>query len=95
MMDNQNEYNALRAFFRAKGGEVGGFAYGARMHRLFAQLEPSIIVTEQNLADRLRYILRSNIFDVAELERPRREAILSWVENSMAEDANPQAWMPP
>ncbi|CAG5055759.1 unnamed protein product [Parnassius apollo] len=32
------------------------------MHRLFAELEPSLIVTEQNLADRVRYILRSNIY---------------------------------
>ncbi|CAG4932180.1 unnamed protein product [Parnassius apollo] len=66
--------NALRAYFRAKGGEVGGLAYRARMHRLFAELEPSITVTEQNMADRVQYILRSNIFNVAELERLRREA---------------------
>ncbi|CAG4958338.1 unnamed protein product [Parnassius apollo] len=60
--------NALRAYFRAKGGEVG----------------------EQNLADRVRYILRSNIFDVAELERLRREAVPSSDENATAEDAAPQ-----
>ncbi|CAG5053278.1 unnamed protein product [Parnassius apollo] len=39
--------NALRAYFRAKGGEVGGLAYRARMHRFFAELEPSLPVTEQ------------------------------------------------
>ncbi|CAG4983479.1 unnamed protein product [Parnassius apollo] len=40
--------------------------------------------------DRVRYILRSNIFDVAELERLRREAVPSWDENATAEDAAPQ-----
>ncbi|CAG5011871.1 unnamed protein product [Parnassius apollo] len=60
------------------------------MHRLFAELEPSVTVTEQNLADRVRYILRSNIFDVTELERLRREAVPSSGENAAAEDAAPQ-----
>ncbi|CAG5052275.1 unnamed protein product [Parnassius apollo] len=60
------------------------------MHRHFAELELSITVTEQNLADRVRYILRSNIFDVAELERLRREAVPSSGENATAEDAAPQ-----
>ncbi|CAG5043703.1 unnamed protein product [Parnassius apollo] len=69
--------NALRAYYRVKGGEVGGLAYRARMHRLLAELEPSLTVSEQNLADRVRYILRSNIFDIAELERLRREAVPS------------------
>ncbi|CAG4930173.1 unnamed protein product [Parnassius apollo] len=82
--------NALRAYFRAKGEETGCLAYRARMHRLFAELEPSLIVTEQNLADRVRYILRSNIFDVAELERLRREAVPSSDENATAEDTAPQ-----
>ncbi|CAG5021655.1 unnamed protein product [Parnassius apollo] len=82
--------NALRAYFRAKGGEVGGLAYRARMHRLFAELEPSITVTEQNLADLVRYFLRSNIFDVAELERLRREALPLSGENARAEEAAPQ-----
>ncbi|CAG5002012.1 unnamed protein product [Parnassius apollo] len=82
--------NALRAYFRAKGEETGCLAYRARMHRLFAELEPSLTVTEQNLADRVRYILRSNIFDVAELERLRREAVPSSDENATAEDAAPQ-----
>ncbi|CAG4946580.1 unnamed protein product [Parnassius apollo] len=58
--------NALRDYFRAKEGEVGGFPYRARVHRLFAELEPSITVTEQNLVDPVWYILRSNIFDGAE-----------------------------
>ncbi|CAG5026870.1 unnamed protein product [Parnassius apollo] len=79
----QMNSNALWAYFRAKGGETGGFAYPARMHRLFAELEPSVTVTKQNLVDRVRYILRSNTFDVTELERLRREAI-------PAEDAAPQ-----
>ncbi|CAG5007767.1 unnamed protein product [Parnassius apollo] len=86
----QMHSNALRAYFRAKGGETGGFAYRARMHRLFAELEPSVTVTEQNLADRVRYILRSNTFDVTELERLRREAAPSSGENAAAEDAAPQ-----
>ncbi|CAG5058308.1 unnamed protein product [Parnassius apollo] len=60
------------------------------MHRLFAELEPSLTVTEQNLADRVRYILPSNIFDVAELERLRREAVPSSDENATAEDVAPQ-----
>ncbi|CAG5033393.1 unnamed protein product [Parnassius apollo] len=46
--------NALRAYFRAKGEETGCLAYRARMHPLFAELEPSLTVTEQNLADRVR-----------------------------------------
>ncbi|CAG5043170.1 unnamed protein product [Parnassius apollo] len=60
------------------------------MHRLFAVLEPSLTVTEQNLADQVQYILRSNIFDVAELERLRREAVPSSDENATAEDAAPR-----
>ncbi|CAG4959263.1 unnamed protein product [Parnassius apollo] len=82
--------NALRAYFRAKGGEIGGFAYRARIHRLFAELEPSVTVTEQNLADRVQNILRSNTFDVTELVRLRREAVPSSDENATAEDAAPQ-----
>ncbi|CAG4985497.1 unnamed protein product [Parnassius apollo] len=56
------------------------------MRRLFAELEPSVTVTEQNLADCVRYILRSNIFDDAKLERLLREASPS----STAEDVVPQ-----
>ncbi|CAG5056967.1 unnamed protein product [Parnassius apollo] len=82
--------NALRTYIRAKGGEIGGFAYRARMHRLFTELELSITVTEQNLADRVRYILRSNIFDGAELERLRREAVPSLNENATTGGAVPQ-----
>ncbi|CAG4940868.1 unnamed protein product [Parnassius apollo] len=37
-----------------------------------------------------RYILRSNTFDVTELERLRREAVSSSGENAAAEDAAPQ-----
>ncbi|CAG4935878.1 unnamed protein product [Parnassius apollo] len=59
------------------------------MHRLFAELEPSLSVTEQNLADRVRYILRSNIFGDAELERLRREAIPSSNGNATAGNAAP------
>ncbi|CAG4958036.1 unnamed protein product [Parnassius apollo] len=60
------------------------------MYQLFAELESSVIVTEQKLADRDRYILRSNTFDVTELERLRREAVPSSDENATAEDAVPQ-----
>ncbi|CAG5054424.1 unnamed protein product [Parnassius apollo] len=83
--------NALRAYYRAKGEETAGIAYRARMHCFFAELEPSIPVTEQNLADRVRYIMRSKIFDDAELERLRREAIPSSNELATAGDAAPQA----
>ncbi|CAG5011982.1 unnamed protein product [Parnassius apollo] len=86
----QMNSNALRAYYRAKGEETGGFAYRARMHRLFAELEPSVTVAEQNLANRVRYILRLNTFDVTELERLRREAVPSSDENAAAEDAAPQ-----
>ncbi|CAG4952096.1 unnamed protein product [Parnassius apollo] len=86
----QMNSNALRAYFRAKGGETVSFAYRARIHRLFAELEPSVTLTEQNLADRVRYILRSYTFDVAELERLRREDVPSSGENAAAEDAAPQ-----
>ncbi|CAG5042035.1 unnamed protein product [Parnassius apollo] len=65
------------------------------MHRLFADLEPAITVTEQNLVDRVRYILRSNIFDVAELERQRLKAVPSTDENATAEVAAPQLTMQP
>ncbi|CAG5020076.1 unnamed protein product [Parnassius apollo] len=51
--------NALRAYYRAKGEETVGIAYRARMHCFFAELELSIPVTEHNLADRDRYIMRS------------------------------------
>ncbi|CAH2097036.1 unnamed protein product [Euphydryas editha] len=44
------------------------------MHREFLLLEPNITVTEQNLADRARYIQRKGVFNAAELERLRREA---------------------
>ncbi|CAG5018772.1 unnamed protein product [Parnassius apollo] len=60
------------------------------MHRLLADLEPSITVTGQNLADLVRYILRSKIYDVAEHKRLRREAVPSSDENATAEDAAPQ-----
>ncbi|CAG5053541.1 unnamed protein product [Parnassius apollo] len=66
--------NALRAYYRAKGEETVGIAYRSRMHCFFAELEPSIPVTEQNLADRVL----------------RREAVPSSDENATAEDAAPQ-----
>ncbi|CAG4940400.1 unnamed protein product [Parnassius apollo] len=83
--------NALRAYCRAKGEETAGIAYRARMHCFFAELESSIPVTEQNLADRVRCIMRSKIFDDAELERLRREAIPSSNELATAGDEAPQA----
>ncbi|CAG5018757.1 unnamed protein product [Parnassius apollo] len=79
--------NALRVYYRVKGEETVGIAYRARMHSFFAELEPSIPVTEQNLADRVRYTMRSKIFDDAELERLRREAIPSSNESAMTRDA--------
>ncbi|CAG4966931.1 unnamed protein product [Parnassius apollo] len=79
--------NALRAYYRAKGEETVGIAYRARMHCFFAELEPSILVMEQNLPDRVRYIMRSKIFDDAELERLRRETIPSSNESARAGDA--------
>ncbi|CAG4967826.1 unnamed protein product [Parnassius apollo] len=78
----------MRAYFRAKGDETGGFCVSGK--DFFAELEPYVTVTEQNLADRVRYILRSNTFDVAELKRLRREAVPSSGENTAAEDAVPQ-----
>ncbi|CAG5034630.1 unnamed protein product [Parnassius apollo] len=53
------------------------------------QLEPSLSDTEQNLADRVRYILHSNIFGDAELERLRREAVPSSDGNATAGNAAP------
>ncbi|CAG5011851.1 unnamed protein product [Parnassius apollo] len=79
--------NALRAYFRAKGEETGCLAYRARMHRFFADLETSLSVTEQNLADRVRYILRFNIFGDAEFEQLRREAVPSSDGNATAGNA--------
>nr|XP_034831559.1 uncharacterized protein LOC117988518 [Maniola hyperantus] len=67
--------NVMRAYYRATGGETGRTGYRAAMYREFLLLEPNLTVTEQNLADRARYIQRSNIFNAAELERLRREAV--------------------
>ncbi|CAG4979048.1 unnamed protein product [Parnassius apollo] len=52
------------------------------MHRFFAQLDPSLTVTEQNLVDRVRYILRFYIFGDTELEPLRRKAVSSLDENA-------------
>ncbi|CAG5058223.1 unnamed protein product [Parnassius apollo] len=82
--------NALRVYYKAKGEETAGIAYRARMHCFFAELEPSIPVTEQNLTDRVRYIMRSKIYDDAELERLRRKAIPSLNELATAGDEAPQ-----
>ncbi|CAG5025759.1 unnamed protein product [Parnassius apollo] len=81
--------NALRAYFRAKGEETGVWHIGLGCIAFFAKLEPSLSVTEQNLADRVRYILRSNIFGDAELERLRREAVPSSDGNATAGNAAP------
>ncbi|CAG5031475.1 unnamed protein product [Parnassius apollo] len=62
------------------------------MDCFFAELELSIPVTEQNQAERVRYIMRSKIFDDAALERLWRKAIIpSSNESAMAGDADPQA----
>ncbi|CAG4934482.1 unnamed protein product [Parnassius apollo] len=79
----------LRAHFRAKGEELEVLPIGLGCID-FLLTWPSIIITEQNLADLIRYILRSNIFDVAEIERLRREAVPSSDENATAKDAAPQ-----
>ncbi|CAG4985246.1 unnamed protein product [Parnassius apollo] len=81
--------NALRAYFRTKEEETENLAYRARMHRFFAELEPSLTVTERNLTDRVRYILCSNIFGDAELERLRPEAVHSSDENATTGNAAP------
>ncbi|CAG4954465.1 unnamed protein product [Parnassius apollo] len=81
--------NALRAYFSAKGEETGCLAYWARMNRFFAELDPSLSVTEHNLTDRVRYILHSNIFGDAELESLRREAVPSSNGNATAGNAAP------
>ncbi|CAG5047051.1 unnamed protein product [Parnassius apollo] len=83
--------NALRTYYKAKGEETAGIACRSRTHCFFAELEPSILVTEENLADRVRYIMRSKIFDDAELERLRREAFPSSNELATAGDAASQA----
>ncbi|CAG4939756.1 unnamed protein product [Parnassius apollo] len=73
-----------------KGKKLDVWRIGLGRIVFFSELEPSLTFTEQNLADRVRYILRSNVFDVAELERLRREAVPSSDENATAEDAAPQ-----
>ncbi|CAG4949696.1 unnamed protein product [Parnassius apollo] len=83
--------NALRAYYRLKGEETAGIAYRARMHWFFVELESSIPITEQNLSDQVRYIMRSKIFHDAELERLRREAIPPSNESAIAWNAAPQA----
>lgn len=82
--------NAMRAYFRATGGNTGATGYRAVMFREFLQLEPSLTVTEQNLADRVRYIQRSNVFSVAELEQLRREVVSVLDDAPHVEDVSPQ-----
>ncbi|CAG4966727.1 unnamed protein product [Parnassius apollo] len=72
-----------------KGKKLDVWRIGLGCIAFFAELEPSLSVTEQNLADRVRYILRSNIFGDAELERLRREAIPSSNGNATAGNAAP------
>ncbi|CAG4949050.1 unnamed protein product [Parnassius apollo] len=81
--------NALRAYFRAKGGRNWMFGVSGSDASLFCRAGAISTVTEQNLADRVRYILRSNIFGDAELERLRREAIPSSNGNATAGNAAP------
>ncbi|CAG5036238.1 unnamed protein product [Parnassius apollo] len=47
--------NALRAYF---GTKVGCFVYQATVHQLYADLEMSITVTLQNLANLVRHTVR-------------------------------------
>ncbi|CAG4940005.1 unnamed protein product [Parnassius apollo] len=72
-----------------KGKKPDVWHIGLGCIAFFAELEPSLSVTEQNLADRVRYILRSNIFGDAELERLRREAVPSSDGNATAGNAAP------
>ncbi|CAG5036473.1 unnamed protein product [Parnassius apollo] len=72
--------NALLAYLWVKVGEFGGSFYGAGAIYYHHRAKPG----------RVRYILRSNIFDGAELEGLRREAVPSSDENATAEDAVPQ-----
>ncbi|XP_059054545.1 uncharacterized protein LOC131848640 [Achroia grisella] len=65
----------MRAFYRATGTETGRTGYRAVMHREFLRLLPELIVSEQNLADRVRYIQRSGMFSATELERLRSEVV--------------------
>ncbi|XP_026313592.1 uncharacterized protein LOC113225487 [Hyposmocoma kahamanoa] len=67
--------NAMRAYFRASGSGTGRTGYRAVMYREFLRLEPTLTVTEQNLADRVRYLQRSGLFSAAELEQLRCEAV--------------------
>ncbi|CAH2210486.1 jg648 [Pararge aegeria aegeria] len=63
--------NVMRAYFRATGRETGRTGYRAVMYPEFLLVDPNLTFTEQNLADRARYIQRSNIFNATELERLR------------------------
>ncbi|CAG5059295.1 unnamed protein product [Parnassius apollo] len=74
--------NALRAYFRAKGEklEVWRIRLGAGAIYNRHRVKPG----------RPSSVLRSNIFDVAEHERLRREAVPSSKEITTAEDAAPQ-----
>ncbi|CAG4932225.1 unnamed protein product [Parnassius apollo] len=81
--------NQRYAKYGQKGKKLEVWRIGLGCIAFFAELEPSLSVTEQNLADRFRYILRSNIFGDAELERLRREAIPSSNGNATAGNAAP------
>ncbi|CAG5017156.1 unnamed protein product [Parnassius apollo] len=73
-----------------KGEKLEVLRIGQECIDFLLSCKPPVTVTEQNLADRVWYILRSNTFDVTELERLRREAVPSSGENAAAEDAAPQ-----
>ncbi|CAG5049610.1 unnamed protein product [Parnassius apollo] len=76
---------------RRRGEKLDVLPIGLGCFDFFAELEPSITVTKHNLADRVRYILRSNICDVADLDRLLREAVTSSDENATSsEDVAPQ-----
>ncbi|XP_052744244.1 uncharacterized protein LOC128199309 [Bicyclus anynana] len=83
--------NVMRAYYRATGGETGRTGYRAAMYCEFLLLEPHLTVTEQNLADRARFIQRSNIFNATELERLRREAVPEVPTSSAEQIVSPAA----
>ncbi|CAG5050854.1 unnamed protein product [Parnassius apollo] len=95
----QMNSNALRAYFRAKGGRNWRFCVSGMDASTFTELVPSVTVTEQNLADRFPYILRSNTFDVTNgydvrlfLQRVKMLQLRMRHHNLLRKR---QTWMPP
>ncbi|XP_045510128.1 uncharacterized protein LOC123705416 [Colias croceus] len=85
---DQNK-NAMRAYYRATEGETNRTGYRVRLLREFNILEPNITLTEQNLVDRVRYILRRNIFSASELEQLGCAAVSAEAPEPMGVDDPP------